>query len=108
MGLPRDGEESGRVLFFIAVASVLSNCEKVRVAEAVLVGGVGSVGDGVSFGRDVGGAGCLTGRLSHSLGIGVVLAVVVAAENKSVEGRVPVRKGERRLGTGDRGERLAP
>ena len=49
------------MLFFIAISNVLSDCKEVRVAEAVLIGGVGSVGDGVFVGRDVRGAGCLTG-----------------------------------------------
>jgi len=49
------------VLFFTAVADVLSDCEEVRVAEAVLISGVGSVGDGVFVGCDVRGAGHLTG-----------------------------------------------
>ena len=74
------------MLLFIAVADVLSNREEVRVAETVLIGGVGSVGDGVLFSRDVGGAGYLTGRLIHSLGSGVVFAVDVAAETGVLEG----------------------
>src|SRR5712675_3659593 len=80
MGFSRDGEEGGRVLLLIAIANVLSDCEEVRVAEAVLVSGVSSVGDGVSFSRDVRGTGRLTSRLSHSLGIGVVPAIDVVAE----------------------------
>jgi len=79
------------MLLFIVVANVLSDCEEVRVAEAVLIGGVGSVGDGVSFSRDVGGAGRLTGRLSHSLGSGVISAVDVAAETGVLEGVLSFR-----------------
>jgi len=86
MSFPRDGEEGGRVLLFIAVADVLSDRKEVRVAETVLVGGVGSVGDGIPFSRDVGGAGHLTGRLSHSLGSGVIFAVDVSAETRVLKG----------------------
>jgi len=85
VGFSQDGEEGGHVLFFIAVANVLSDCEEVRVAETVLVSGVGPVGDGVFLSRDVGGTGCLTGRLSHSLGVGVVSAVGVVAETRVLE-----------------------
>src|SRR5712672_3393768 len=73
------------MLLFIVVANVLSDCEEVRVAEAVLVSGVGSVGDGVSFSRDVRGTGRLTGQLSHSLGVGMVSAVGVVAETGVLE-----------------------
>ena len=68
------------MLFFIAVANILSDRKEVGMAETVLIGGVGSIRDGVSFVRDVRGAGRLTGRLSHSLGGGVIFAVDVAAE----------------------------
>jgi len=81
----RDGKEGGCVLFLIAVTNVLRDCEEVRVAEAVLISGVGSIRDGVSLGRDVRGAGCLTGRLSHPLGISVVSTVDVAAETGVLE-----------------------
>src|SRR5712672_640318 len=81
----RDGEEGGCVLFLIAVANVLNDCEEIRVAEAVLVSGVGSIGDRVSLSRDVGGTGRLTGRLSHSLGVGMVSAVGVMAETGVLE-----------------------
>jgi len=86
VGLSRDSEEGGCVLLLIAVTNVLSDREEVRVAEAVLVSGVGSVGDGVLLGRDVRGVGCLTSRLSHSLGGGVVSAVDVAAKAGVLEG----------------------
>ena len=85
MSFPRDGEEGGCVLLFIGVANVLSDCEEIRVAEVVLIGRVGSVGDGVSFSRNVGRTGRLTGRLSHPLGGGVVFAVGVAAEAGMLE-----------------------
>ena len=91
MSLPRDGEEGGCVLLFIAVANVLSDREEVRVVEAVLISGVGSVGDGVSFSRDVRGAGRLTGRLSHSLGGGVISAVDVTTETGVLEGMFSFR-----------------
>ena len=74
------------MLLFIVVANVLRDTEEVRVAETVLIGGVGSVRDGVSFSCDVGGVGHLMGRLSHSLGSGVVFAVDVAAETGVLEG----------------------
>jgi len=74
------------VLFFIAIAHILSDCEEVRVAEAVLVGGIGSIGDGVGFSRDVRGAGRLTGQLSHASRGGVVFAVGVVAEAGMLEG----------------------
>jgi len=86
VSFPGDGEEGGRMLFFIAVANVLSDCKEVRVVEVVLFSRIGSVGDGVSFSRDVRGAGCLIGRLSHLLGIGVIFAVSVAAETGVLEG----------------------
>ena len=73
------------MLFFIAVANVLSDRKEGRVAETVLVGGVGSVGDGIPFSCDVGGAGRLTGRLSHSLGSSVIPAVDVVAEARVLE-----------------------
>ena len=73
------------MLLFIAITNVLSDCEEVRVAEAILVSGVGSVRDGVSLGRDMGRTGCLTGRLSHSLRVGVVPAVDVATETGVLE-----------------------
>ena len=78
------------MLLFIAVTNVLSDREEVRVAEAVLVSGVGSVRDGVFLGRDVGGTGCLTSRLSHSLGGGVISAVDVAAKTGVLEGVFPL------------------
>ena len=74
------------MLFFTVVANVLSDHEEVRVAEVVLISGVGSVGDGVPLGCDVRGAGRLTGRLSHGLGSGVVFAVNVVAETRMLEG----------------------
>ena len=68
------------MLLFTAVANVLSDREEVGMVETVLVGRIGSVRDGVFFICDVRGAGRLTGRLSHSLGDGMVLAIDVAAE----------------------------
>ena len=73
------------MLFFIAVPNILSDCEEVRVTEAVLVSGIGPIGSGVPFGRDMGGTGRLTGRLSHTLGGGVILAVDVATEARVLE-----------------------
>jgi len=73
------------VLFFAVVANVLSDCEELGMAEAVLIGGIGPIRDGVLFSRDVRGAGHLTGRLSHSLGDGVVLAIDVATETGVLE-----------------------
>src|SRR5712671_3470990 len=86
MGFPRDSEEGSRMLFFIAVANVLSDCEEVGMSEAVLFGRVGTVRDGVSLGCDVGRAGRLIGRLSHSSGGSVIFAVGVAAEIGVLEG----------------------
>jgi len=74
------------MLFFIAVTNVLSDREEARVLEVVLVSRVGSIGDGVPLGRDVGGTGRLTSRLSHSLGGGVISAVDVAAKAGVLEG----------------------
>jgi len=86
------------VLFFIAVANILSECEEVGMVETVLLGRIGSIGDGILFGRDVRGAGRLTGRLSHSLRVGVVLAIDVATKTGVLEsvfsfGRVDVGLG---------------
>ena len=86
MSFPRDGEEGGCMLLLVAVANVLSDREEVRVVEAVLIGRIGSVGDGISFSHDVGGAGYLTGRLSHSLRGGVIFAVDVATETGVLKG----------------------
>src|SRR5712675_1962915 len=91
VGFSRDGEKGGCVLLLIAIANILRDCEEIRVAEAVLVAGVGSVGDGVSFSRDVRGAGRLTGRLSHSLGGGVISAVDVTTETGVLEGMFSFR-----------------
>ena len=73
------------MLFFIAVLNVLSDCKEVGVTEVVLVSGIGSIRSGVTLGRDVGGMGCLTGRLSHILRGGVVPAVGVVAEARVLE-----------------------
>ena len=73
------------MLFFIAVANILSDCEEVGMVETVLIGRVGSIRDGVPFGRDVRGAGRLTGRLSHSLGDGMVSAIDVATKTGVLE-----------------------
>ena len=73
------------MLLFIAIASVLSDREEDSVAETVLIGGIGSIGDRISFGRDVGGVGRLTGRLSHALKGGVVFTIGVAAETRVLE-----------------------
>jgi len=85
VSFPRNGEEGGCVLFLIAVANILSDRKEVGVAETVLIGRIGSIRDGVSFACDVRGAGRLTGRLSHSLGGGVVPAVDVATETGVLE-----------------------
>jgi len=74
------------VLFLRAVASVLSDGEEFRVAGVVLIGGVGPVRDRISLSCDVGGAGNLTGRLSHALGGGVIFTVGVMAEAGMLEG----------------------
>jgi len=73
-------------LFFIAVANVLGDGEEVGMTKVVLFGGVGTVRDGVLLCRDVGRTEHLIGRLSHSLGGGVILAVSVAAEIGVLEG----------------------
>ena len=74
------------MLFFIAVTNVLGDCEEIGMTKAVLFGGVGTVRDGVLLCCDVGSAGHLIGRLSHSLGGGVIFAVGVAAETRVLEG----------------------
>src|SRR5712671_3612655 len=86
MSFSGNGEKGGCVLFFIAVANILSDREEVGMAETVLIGRVGSIRDGVLFVCDVRGARRLIGRLSHSLGGGVVLAIGVAAEAGVLEG----------------------
>jgi len=86
MSFSRDGEEGGCMLFFIPIADILSDREEVGVVKTVLVGGVGSIRDGVSFVCDMRGARRLTGRLSHSLGVGVIFAVGVVAEAGVLEG----------------------
>ena len=74
------------MLFFIAVANILSDREEVRMVETVLIGRVGPIRDGVPFICDVRGAGRLTGRLSHSLGGGMILAIGVVAQTGVLEG----------------------
>jgi len=73
------------VLFFASIADVLSNREEVGMAEAVLIGRVGPIGDGIPFVCDVRGMRRLTGRLSHASGAGVVSAVDVATETGMLE-----------------------
>ena len=68
------------MLFLIAVTNILSDREEVGVAEVVLISGIGPIRNGVTFSRDVRGVGCLTGRLSHTLGSGVVFTVDVVAK----------------------------
>jgi len=62
------------------IVSLLWGLEEFGIVDAILGGGIGPVGDGISFGRDVGGAGHLTGWLTHGLRVGVVLAVGVVAK----------------------------
>ena len=54
--------------------------KELGVVNPIFIGGVGPVGDEVSLGRDVGGAGHLTGWLTHVLRTGVVFAVDVVTE----------------------------
>jgi len=68
------------MLLSARIVSLLWGLEEFRIVDAILVGGIGSIGDGISFGRDVGGAGHLTGLLTHGLRVGVVLAVDVVAK----------------------------
>jgi len=65
---------------------VSSGGEKLRVLGLVPIHGVRSARDQVIMGRDMGGVTFLMGRLSHSLGIGVVFAVEVATEGGVLEG----------------------
>ena len=73
------------MLLLIAVANILSDREEVGMAEAVLIGRVGSIRDGIPLVCDVGGAGRLIGRLSHSLGGGVIFAIDVVTETGVLE-----------------------
>ena len=73
------------MLFFVPIADVLSDREELGMAEAILIGRIGPIGDGVPFACDVRGVRRLTGRLSHALGIGVVSAVDVATETGVLE-----------------------
>ena len=85
MSFSRNGEKGGRVLLFIAIANVLSDREEVGVAETVLIGGIGSIGDRIPLSCDVGRMGRLTSRLSHGLKGGVVFTVGVVAETRVLE-----------------------
>ena len=62
------------------IVSLLWGLEEFRIVDAILGGGIGPIRDEISFGRDVGGAGHLTGQLTHGLWVGVVLAVGVVAK----------------------------
>ena len=98
VSFPGDGEEGGRVLFLRAVTSFLSNVEELGVSGMVLIGGVGSVRDGVLFSCDVGGAGRLTGWLSHVSGVGVILAIGVMTETGMLESMFTFRAVDIGLG----------
>jgi len=93
-----DREESGGVLFSARIVASLRDFEEFGIVDAIFIGGIGPVGDGVLLGCDMGGAGHLTGWLTHALGTGVVLAVGVMTEARVLEGvfafgRVNVRLG---------------
>ena len=68
------------MLLSTRIVSLLRGLEELRIVDVILSGGIGPVGDGVSFGRDVGGSGHLTGWLAHGLRVGVVFAVGVVAK----------------------------
>jgi len=74
------------VLLSAWIVSLLWSFEEFGIVDVVLTGGVGPIGDGVSFGRDMGGTGHLTRWLTHGLRAGVVLAVVIVAEARMLEG----------------------
>jgi len=81
----RDGEEGGHVLLLSAVASFLSDSEKLGIADAVFICGVGPIRGEVAFSCDVGGARHLAGWLSHVLQVGMIFAVDVVTETGVLE-----------------------
>ena len=68
------------------IVSLLWSFEEFGIVDVIFAGRVGPIGDGVSFGRDMGGKGHLTRWLTHGLWAGVVLAVGVVAEARMLEG----------------------
>jgi len=74
------------MLFSARIVSLLWGFEEFGVVDAILVGGIGPIGDEVFFSCDVGGAGHLTGRLTHVLWTGVVFAVGIVTEARVLEG----------------------
>jgi len=78
-------------LFSTWIIAPLRGFEELRVVDAIFVGGIGPVGDEVFFGCDVGGAGHLTGWLTHVLWTGVVFAVDIVTEARVLEGVLAFR-----------------
>jgi len=74
------------VLFSARIVASLRDFEEFGIVDAIFIGGIGPVGDGVLLGCDMGGAGHLTGWLTHGLGAGMVLAIGVVAEAGVLEG----------------------
>ena len=74
------------MLFSAWIVALLRGLKEFGVVNLVFLGGVGSVGDEVFFGCDMGGVGYLTGWLTHGLGAGMVLAIGVVAEAGVLEG----------------------
>jgi len=74
------------VLFSTWIIAPLRGFEELGVVDAIFIGGIGSIRDEVFFGCDMGGAGHLTGRLTHVLWTGVVFAVDVMTEARVLEG----------------------
>jgi len=69
------------MLLSAQIVSLLWGLKEFRIVDVILIGGIGPIGDGISSGHDVGGAGHLTGWLTHGLrGWVVVLAVGVVAK----------------------------
>jgi len=74
------------VLLSAWIVPLMWSFEEFGIVDAIFAGGVGPIGDGVSFRCDMGGKGDLTRRLTRGLQAGMVLAVGIMAEARMLEG----------------------
>ena len=85
------------MLFSAWIIALLRGFKELGVVNTIFIGGAGPIRDEVSFSCDVGGAGHLTGRLTHVLRIGVVFAVGIVTEARVLEGVFTFRGMDVRL-----------
>jgi len=74
------------MLLSTGIATLWRGFEEFGVVDTILIGGIGSIGDEISFGHDMRGMGHLTRWLTHGLWAGVVLAVGIVAEAGVLKG----------------------